>query len=82
MSPLCNARACPGCGSVRANQHQDLGREEPTKPAVYSKNLQKQVTAWYGIRTSAAHAKYAEYDTKEVENMIAGVRNFLAGYPA
>jgi len=34
--------------------------------------VQKQVTAWDGIRTSAAHAKHTEYDAPQVKQMLEG----------
>lgn len=49
---------------------------------VYGKNEQKQVTAWLGIRNSAAHGKYGEYTHAQVDLLLQGIRGFLARYPA
>jgi hypothetical protein len=49
---------------------------------VYGLNEQKQVTAWYGLRNSAAHAKYDEYDKKDVALFLQGLRYFISKYPA
>lgn len=49
---------------------------------VYGKNEQKQVTAWLGIRNSAAHGKYDEYTPAQVDLLLQGIRGFLARYPA
>ena len=54
----------------------DLGRA-----GIYSKNDQKQITAWAGIRNSAAHAKYDEFDEQQVRGMIDGIRAFIARMP-
>ena len=43
------------------------------RTAAYSKNDEKQITAWAGIRNDAAHGDYGNYTTSEVELMIAGV---------
>ena len=50
---------------------------ELTKKRVYSSLNQKQITAWLGIRNSAAHAKYEEYSTADVNLMLQGVMHFI-----
>lgn len=55
---------------------------ELCKAGVYGANDQKQVTAWCGIRNSAAHAKYDEFDEAQVAEMIRGIRTFVSRYPA
>ena len=49
---------------------------------VYSKLDQKNVTAWLGLRNSAAHGDYAAYDKGPVALLIAGVRDFVTRVPA
>jgi hypothetical protein len=44
----------------------------------YTKNDQKSVTAWLGLRNSAAHGKYTEYEKEQVTLLIEGVRQFIA----
>jgi hypothetical protein len=48
-----------------------------TKASIYSSVYQKQVTAWLGIRNSAAHGQYADYQVNEVKLMLMGVRQFI-----
>jgi len=60
----------------------DTMNNDLQKAGVFDKNIWKQVTAWYGIRNSAAHAKHTEYDQKQVEQMVEGLRNFLTRCPA
>jgi hypothetical protein len=55
---------------------------ELTKADVYSKNVQKQITAWASIRNDAAHAKYNGYSEGELRPMIACVRVFIGRHPA
>lgn len=59
------------------NLNADLAKQK-----VYGKNEHKQVTAWLGIRNSAAHGQNDEYDSEQVDLLIRGVRSFLARYPA
>lgn len=66
----------------------------PTKPKLdtmnadlarvnaYSKNDQKQATAWAGLRNDAAHGNYSKYTDSEVKHMVAGVRDFISRNPA
>jgi hypothetical protein len=49
---------------------------------VYGKQEQKEVTAWLGLRNSAAHGEYHTYTQEQVALMIQGVREFLSRYPA
>lgn len=53
-----------------------------TNANVYNKIQQKIVTGWLGIRNSAAHANYEEYDREHVASLIIGVRDFIARSPA
>lgn len=49
---------------------------------VYDKLQQKSVTAWLDLRNKAAHGDYGAYDSKQVELLLHGVRDFLLRYPA
>ena len=42
----------------------------------------KQVTTWLGIRNSAAHGDYRDYDKATVAGLIDGFRDFALKYPA
>lgn len=48
------------------------------KAGAYNALDQKQVTAWLGIRNSAAHGKYEEYTWEQVKALYDGVLNFIA----
>lgn len=52
------------------------------KADVYGKLEQKTVTAWLDLRNKAAHAKYSEYDKRQVEYLLLGVRDFLGRFSA
>ncbi|MBN1362553.1 MAG: hypothetical protein JW993_18290 [Sedimentisphaerales bacterium] len=51
---------------------------ELTKATVYNALVQKQVTAWLGLRNHAAHGEYKEYNAEQVKGMIAGITEFMA----
>lgn len=52
------------------------------KTGIYEGLQQKQVTSWLGLRNSAAHGKYAEYDATDVKQFIEAVRAFMIKYIA
>lgn len=58
----------------------DLMNSELAKKNIYGKNVQKQITAWAGIRNSAAHGKINEFSEEDVRTMIQGVINFNATF--
>jgi hypothetical protein len=60
----------------------DVLNADLTRASVYGKNDQKQITAWCGIRNSAAHAKYDEFNPGQVRGMIDGIRDFIGRFPA
>jgi hypothetical protein len=49
---------------------------------VYNAIEHKHVTAWLGIRNSAAHGDYDDYDKASVKGLIDRVREFALRYPA
>lgn len=50
---------------------------ELAKASVYSAIDAKQVTAWLGLRNSAAHGEYSAYTREQVQNMSAGIVEFM-----
>ena len=50
--------------------------------SVISKLDQKNVTAWLDLRNKAAHGRYAEYESPQVNLLIAGVPDFITRNPA
>jgi hypothetical protein len=42
----------------------------------------KIVTGWLGIRNSAAHGKFDDFTEDQVAQLISGVREFVARFPA
>ena len=50
--------------------------------SVYSKGDQKNVAAWYDLRTKAAHGHYNEYTQQQVELLLQSVRDFITRHPA
>jgi hypothetical protein len=67
-------------GDVRPKK-LDVMNADLAKAGAYGANDQKQVTAWAGIRNSAAHAKPHEYTHEQVVSMVQGIRSFLSRNP-
>lgn len=63
-------------------KNADLLNAELAKAETYSKLDQKSVTAWLDLRNKAAHGHYDEYQKDQVGLMIAGIRDFVARFPA
>lgn len=64
-------------GEDNINKKADVLNADLKKADVYGALEQKQVTAWLGIRNSAAHGKYDEYKIDQVQYMYLGVLNFI-----
>lgn len=60
----------------------DVMNADLKKAGVYGGLQQKQVTSWLGLRNSAAHGNYSDYDVNEVKQLIDAVRSFMLKYPA
>jgi HEPN domain-containing protein len=60
----------------------DTLNTELAKNGIYTKIEQKSITAWLGLRNSAAHGDYAEYSASEVKHTISAVRDFIVRHPA
>jgi hypothetical protein len=50
------------------------------KDRVFNETKAKQLRAWAAIRNHAAHGEFDQFTRKDVENMIRGIKNFLAEY--
>ena len=55
---------------------------ELAKDDIYNKLVEKSVTAWLGLRNSAAHGEYDAYDDAQAAALIRDARDFLIRYPA
>jgi len=67
-------------GTLRPKRAETLNQE--LGKTAYNLLQQKKVTAWLDLRNSAAHAKYIDYDTKDVQQFVASLQDFLLRYPA
>lgn len=54
--------------------------DELQKAKVFNKPKIGQLRWWAQIRNSAAHGQFNEFERKDVESMLKGVKNFLADY--
>ena len=48
------------------------------KDGAYNSIVQKQITAWAGIRNSAAHGRPEEFTEADVANLISQIRTFVS----
>lgn len=53
---------------------------ELRKNNVYNLGMQQQITTWAHWRNKAAHGEWGEYVAADVEDMIRGVKRFVADY--
>ncbi|GAA0473988.1 hypothetical protein [Streptomyces olivaceiscleroticus] len=60
----------------------DAMNTELKKKDVYTETQRKQVSAWMGLRNSAAHGDYGDYDKQQVQLLVDGTRYFMLKYPA
>jgi hypothetical protein len=60
----------------------DAMNSELVAASTYSKNDQKNVTAWLGLRNEAAHGHYAAYKPEQVALLIQSIRDFITRIPA
>jgi hypothetical protein len=67
----------PNKPGVETPKKADAMNAELVKAQVHNNLDQKHVTAWLGLRNSAAHGKYDEYTKEQVESMLHGVMNFI-----
>ncbi len=58
----------------------DTMNGELAKAGIYNKSMQKQITAWAGLRNDAAHGNWPAYTKEQVALMVAGVNAFIADY--
>lgn len=66
--------------ALPASPKLDWMNAELAKQGVYSKLVQKQVTALAGIRNEAAHGNWAAFTKDDVTGMISQVRTIMATY--
>ena len=78
---LCNKNRIPITVGTKSKK-ADAMNTELTKANVYDSNQQKIVIAWLGTRNSAAHGDYSKYTEAVVQQYLAGIREFIARYPA
>ena len=53
---------------------------ELQKRNAFSKAKADQLRSWAKIRNSAAHGRFGEFTRSDAEQMIAGIKIFLADY--
>lgn len=69
---ICKQRGISTTGSLNT-MNQEL-----CKAGIYNVSMQKQITAWAGLRNDGAHGNKDAYSKEQVKLMIDGVTQFLA----
>ena len=68
-------------GVIRSKKADKLNADL-VKANAYSKQDQKNITAWLGLRNDAAHANYSSYEDQQVRLVIFSIRDFITRVPA
>ena len=82
LRQLC-LRQSPPIDTAKPNgRPKRLGDLIPALQKVNAYNALKadQLRAWAKVRNHAAHGEFEEFNRTDVEDMVKGVRNFLADY--
>jgi hypothetical protein len=74
LRKLCEANSI----TLSLSPKLDSMNAELAKKAIYSKLVQKRVTALADLRNSAAHGKWEEFERSDVESMLRDIRDFMA----
>jgi len=85
LRQLCDKHAIPineQKNDKQVPKKADRLNAELTASTAYSKLDQKQITAWLDLRNNAAHGNYNAYTPEQVEQLLAGVTNFMVRVPA
>ena len=81
LKQLCKKSGIPVDVAGKSKKADKINSELATQRA-YSKLDQKNVTAWLGVRNSAAHGDFGAYDKGQVNLLISAVRDFITRVPA
>ncbi len=82
LRDLCNCQQ-PSISVLRSNgepKTMNLLIDDLKKAGQFNEAKAKQLRAWAAIRNHAAHGEFDQFNRKDVEQMIAGVNNFLVDY--
>jgi|SRR5271165_3285737 len=79
---LCQKFSVPVAQPSGAPKKATVINVDLVKAGTYGTVQQKAIDAWQGIRNSAAHGDFNDYDEIAVRNMNSGVTAFIASHPA
>ena len=82
LRKLCIKNGIPATNSTDGRPRKSDALNADLAKAVYDKLEQKGITYWLDLRNKAAHGEYDEYDAKQVDEMLRGVRQFLIRHRA
>lgn len=82
LRTLCNLQQ-PSIPVLKSNDEPKTMNpliDDLKKAGLFNEAKAKQLRAWADIRNRAAHGEFDQFDRNDVEQMIVGVKNFLADY--
>ena len=65
---------------IKSNNDLNSLNDKCANGGVYNRLIQKKIKVWIEIRNKADHGQFNEYSEKDVQEMLKGVRDFLAAY--
>ncbi len=65
---------------VKASDDLNSLNDKCANGGVYNRLTQKKIKVWIDIRNKADHGQFNEYSEKDVQEMLKGIRDFLADY--
>jgi hypothetical protein len=82
LRSMCNQQTPPIPVEFSAGKPKMLNTliDDLKKASAYNETRAKQLRAWADVRNHAAHGEFDEFDRKQVQNMLSGVRDFLADF--
>lgn len=77
---LCARQEPPISQNKRGGSPKTMGTliEDLKKATVFNELKAKQLRAWADIRNAAAHGRFDDFTEADVEQLLTGIRNFLA----
>lgn len=65
---------------IKLRSKEDLSslNQKCADASVYNRLIQKKIQVWTDVRNHADHGEFGEYSERDVQDMLAGVRDLLA----
>jgi hypothetical protein len=74
---LCKNRNISHFDRYNHTKKTSVMNDDLYKEKAYESGDHKQISAWLDVRNNAAHGHYGKYQKPRVEQMVAGIRDFI-----